>query len=405
LWSAAGLVALSAPFAAACGGKSVVNEGGDGGNSGVGGTGHGPGSGGTKVSSSGAAMVTVGPTTTTVSVVASSSSGGGIESVECFTLFDSPCPDVGNAAAVLGVCTSQGDYISQWISGPEISESGECCYVVIIDGYCGEGRPLIQDDAALTAALSGRDTGWMGGAGGAHGKRRAICELGDDERAALAAMWSKSGLFEHASVASFARFALELMAVSSPASLVQAAHEAALDEVVHARLCFALASRYAGDNLGPEALPITGTMDVRGDLATLAAATVAEGCIGETLASAVANAQLAEARDPEVRAALQTIAEDEARHAELAWRTVAWALNEGGETVRRAITDAFNRAHQHTLAPPSSTLAVAEHGLLDAKQHRDVQLHALTSVIMPCANALLAPKPATRAQSTHALRV
>ena len=62
------------------------------------------------------------------------------------------------------------------------------------------------------------------------------------------------------------------------------------------------------------------------DLAELASRTVHEGCVGETLAALIAAEQALEAKDPSVRAALQKIAEDEARHAEFAWRVVRWAL-------------------------------------------------------------------------------
>jgi hypothetical protein len=38
-----------------------------------------------------------------------------------------------------------------------------------------------------------------------------------------------------------------------------------------------------------------------------------------------------------VRAAMLRIADDEDRHVELAFRTLAWAVNAGGESARRAL--------------------------------------------------------------------
>ena len=406
VWSAAGLAALAAPFAVACGGLAVVNDdGGSGGSSGTGNsTGNGNGNGnstgtGNSTGNGSGGSVSVGQT----GAVVSSSSGGPATTIGCFAIFDVECPDV-KEADLYFVCTDDGFYVEEWISGPLESEDGTGCYEVILseDGCAIPGRPFIQQGAALTASLARRDNGWAGDARSSDNKQHAISELSNEERALLAAMWSDSGLFEHASVASFARFALELMAVGAPAALVQAAHEAARDEVVHAQLCFALAARYAGTEVGPNALPIAGPLTVRGDLTTLAAATAAEGCIGETLAAAVASAQLAEACDPEVRAALQTIADDEARHAELAWRTVAWAIEQGDDDVRRAVADVFARAQEHALAPPSTSHPIAAHGLLDARQHRDVQLHTLTTVIMPCASALLQQRPSAPVASTAA---
>lgn len=47
--------------------------------------------------------------------------------------------------------------------------------------------------------------------------------------------WSLAAQQEHASIASFSKFSLELMAVGAPAALLVRAHEAALDEINHAR--------------------------------------------------------------------------------------------------------------------------------------------------------------------------
>src|SRR5262249_7293248 len=107
--------------------------------------------------------------------------------------------------------------------------------------------------------------------------------------------------------------------------------------------------------------------------------------------------QLEYATDPAVRSVLSTIALDEARHAELAWRTVAWALREGGADVKRAIVEAFAAAEQCLFQArlgmasiPIESERLAAHG----RPHPD-NLHAalcrtLQQVIVPCAKALLA---------------
>lgn len=51
---------------------------------------------------------------------------------------------------------------------------------------------------------------------------------------------------EHASVAAFARFTLQLLAMGAPAELVQASVGAAADELDHARLRFGIADRFDG---------------------------------------------------------------------------------------------------------------------------------------------------------------
>jgi hypothetical protein len=196
---------------------------------------------------------------------------------------------------------------------------------------------------------------------------------------------------EHASVASFARFSLTLLAVGAPADLVELAHRAALDEVRHARLCFALASAYAGEDIAPGPFPVGGAQPV--SLMALAVDTVREGCIGETVAAVIAAEQLARATDPAVQAALARIVVDEARHAELAWRTVAWALRASGDDVRAAVEQAFvealaARREAPTMNAPVSP-AMEAHGQLDPRKAAQVSASALASVVAPAARALL----------------
>ena len=185
------------------------------------------------------------------------------------------------------------------------------------------------------------------------------------------------------------------MAVGAPAELVAAAHQAALDEVRHARLCFALAEGYRGVPVAPSPFPFDGHVTVSADLAALAASTAREGCIGETLSALIATEQLAHATDPAVRRALEIIARDESRHAELAWRTVAWALEEGDARVRMAVVEVFGNAARQPLAfgaPLPDALSpevAAAHGRLDASATQQAVRLALADVILPCSNALL----------------
>jgi hypothetical protein len=193
----------------------------------------------------------------------------------------------------------------------------------------------------------------------------------------LAEAWTRDALLEHASVASFGRFALELLGAGAPPSLVADAHRAALDEVQHARLCFGLASAYAGEDIGPGAFDFGRGVAVEADLADIAVRTFLEGCAGETFGAVLAAEALAAATDPAVRAVLAVIAEDEARHAELAWRAVAWAVEAGGAPVREALRDALDA-----------------HGRLDAAAVRATIERTLREVVLPCAHGLLAGEPA-----------
>jgi len=183
----------------------------------------------------------------------------------------------------------------------------------------GGGRPLLRGGLACLAPL----------------QRANGAPL--DEGTTPAATWARDARFEHASIATFARLSLELMALGAPLDLVRRAHRAALDEIAHAELCLALAGAEPGGctlSLGslPEAvLPLRAP-----DLATLAVESLREGCLGEGVAAAYA-LEASRVAQGTARAALERIAEDEAGHAELAWAVLDWCQREGGKPVRDAL--------------------------------------------------------------------
>jgi hypothetical protein len=281
----------------------------------------------------------------------------------------------------------------QIASGPTGgSADSQCCYLVVNHLCTGGGRPYLVGDRARIAATH-QGTGSHGWAAGEGPSPDALALLTAGERAALAAAWTADAVMEHASVASFARFSLALLAAGAPADLVELAHRAALDEVRHARLCFALAAAYAGDAIAPGPFPLGAEVHVGSGLAALATSTVKEGCVGETVAAILAAEQLARATDPAVRAALARIAADEARHAELAWRTVAWAVHAGGSDVRAAVEQTLLEAFAERGATPAvesaGSRAMEAHGRLDAATAARVVASAMADVVGPAARALL----------------
>ncbi len=134
---------------------------------------------------------------------------------------------------------------------------------------------------------------------------------------------------EHASIAAFASFSLELLALGAPAELVGEATRAMSDEQRHAMRCFALASAYAEQALGPDALCIDGSLAAP-TLESILETTLLEGCIGELVAAAEARESASLTRDHFVHRTLCEIADDESRHATLAWRFLSWAIERGG---------------------------------------------------------------------------
>jgi hypothetical protein len=215
-------------------------------------------------------------------------------------------------------------------TGPALIE-GQCCYGFCAGSCCG--RPLlVGGEARIAPAVERAD--W------AATYDPQLAGLSTAERSALADKWLNDARFEHASIASFARFCLDLLAFGAPPELVERAQRAMGDEIAHARACFALASAYAGRALGPGRLELRG-VEPSCSLAEAAAAAVREGCVNETVAALTAQRQAERTADPVVRAVLERIASDEAGHAELAFRFVAWALQTGDAAVHYAVRSAF----------------------------------------------------------------
>jgi len=214
--------------------------------------------------------------------------------------------------------------------------------------------------------------------------------LPSQNRRRLAQLWAERGRNEHASVASFGRFALALMALGAPPELIEAAHRAALDEIRHARLAISLASAYGDEPMGFGALRVDGAFDDLDSLEAMAIATVVEGCIGETLSAIEAATAAAQAGPRAVRVALEVIARDEARHAELAWAFVRWAVGKGGPTLRARVAEAFERAIERVCddAGTQGADALAAHGFLSADELTRLRRQAADEVLRPAATAL-----------------
>lgn len=164
----------------------------------------------------------------------------------------------------------------------------------------------------------------------------------------LAALWLHAARMEHASVPAFAELASLLAAAGAPLDLVAAAHAAALDEVRHTEVSYALANAYGPGGAVPGALPrllgrrVGSRLRGRaGALRRLAVEALRDGCVGEGYAAALAAAGAATAADPALREAFGGIARDEAAHAELSWRVLGWSLDAGGTPVAAAVARAL----------------------------------------------------------------
>jgi hypothetical protein len=292
------------------------------------------------------------------------------------------CPAAAQVAPgnlyLLGLCgddlqisSVDGDGTPTDIHGQDGSAVPGCCYPVTVvdtdtDSECVVGRPY-------------RDGPYRDG-----GQRCAPVDAKRvDHPQAIA--WLRAGALEHASVAAFARLSLQLMACGAPNSLLAEVHQAAREETEHAETCWNMAKRLGAHAIEIGRFPFDGAVVVEGDLAKLASETVREGCLAETLGAHLVRAAADATHDPQIKSVLEKIAREEARHAALSFRIVAWALKAGGARVRKAVLAAFEE--------PAPRIDVAELALradLDAAALAAAAQAGLDDVVKPAAAALLA---------------
>ncbi len=148
----------------------------------------------------------------------------------------------------------------------------------------------------------------------------------------LRSFLAESARLEAASVSAFRFLARDLRRLGAPERLVARARRSARDETRHARLVAALAARHGAVVAAPRVAD-TGAKD----LWTLAAENATEGCVRETFGAVAAGFQARAAGDPVIARTMAELAQDETRHAQLAWQVARWAEAKLGSGKRREI--------------------------------------------------------------------
>jgi hypothetical protein len=248
------------------------------------------------------------------------------------------------------------------------------------------GRPFLIDGRARSASLV-FGTRWANPTASSSAPE-ALSQAAERR---IAEHWLENALMEHASIAAFARFALELLALGAPAELVEAATSAMADETRHTKLCFELAARYGAADLAPGPLAMGGAI-ASFELINVVDRAILEGCFGETGAALEAGWAAEGATDPVVRSALETIAADEARHAALAFRFVAWAAERDARVLpllERRLREELARPSRPTSARAAAELdTLARHGVLDRATREAARRQALSEIVAPAVRAL-----------------
>ncbi|HXC51796.1 MAG TPA: hypothetical protein VN634_12980 [Candidatus Limnocylindrales bacterium] len=199
------------------------------------------------------------------------------------------------------------------------------------------GRPLRVRGRQLFPELR-KGSDWTRGA------RPDASGLDQATRTALEALWLHDAQKEHASVPAFSRISWMLAAVGAPSELMEWAHRAALQEIEHTRLCFALAAGYGGRSHSVEAMPdlLLGGLDSKADpIVTLASESLTDGCQLEDFNADVACECSLACEEPITGAVLEQIAREERSHADFSWALLDWLLERHPDRVRPAIQKAL----------------------------------------------------------------
>lgn len=203
---------------------------------------------------------------------------------------------------------------------------------------------------------------------------------------------------EHASIASFSRVVMQLLAMGAPPNLVHQANQALADEIRHAELCFELANAHLNQTIEPGKLSVHDCMQGQLSPVAIAMGCFEEACLGETQAFLEASEAARHCQAPYIRSVLEQIAKDERAHAIFGWRMLGWVWGQLSCTERTQATRLLQDRIQamqaqldasETATEPRADQALESWGKLGPARLQRLRCQALREVVLPCARALL----------------
>ena len=192
-----------------------------------------------------------------------------------------------------------------------------------------EGRPFVAHGVAKTSTSKVYNTrkGTKYSASWKMGPQPSV-PASNPHNEEIGREWLKIAEGEHASIASFARFTLQLMSLGSPSELLVSSQKAKIDEINHAKFAYTFASAFLGSDYGPGPLDVKGALDdVSSFPRSIVSSLIKEGCIEETVSAIEAHIAAYYAQDLSIKAPRIQIALDETRHAQLAWDALHWIIH------------------------------------------------------------------------------
>lgn len=243
-------------------------------------------------------------------------------------------------------------------------------------GMSGWGRPLRVKGKLLHPEIRASKE-W------ARGERPVVTSLNATTREVLAALWLQDAQKEYGSVPAFSRIGWQLAGLGAPAELAERAYKAALQEIDHARRCFALVEAYAGKPTGVMPMPELladqpGMKSLSDGFIQVAKDSLLDGCLIEDLNADAAAYARDRAKEPAVLGVLDQIAREEREHADLAWSILEFCVERGGEPVRRAIAEELERLPSTGPIPYDDALAPK----VDASDASQLEAHGRVPVAM-----------------------
>lgn len=277
------------------------------------------------------------------------------------------------------------------------SSSYTCCYDTLAQPtgeMCmppdvAEGRPLMCDGIAQVATIEIGST-WI------EGPSSESLDLTIEQRQTLATFWLRTAQLEHASVASFHQFGLDLMRFGASPDLLMRTNKAAMDEISHAKAAFSITEGFLGHPFSPGEFHMK--LQPAKNIAEFAVNVAMEGAVNETLAVVLAILQQDKCEDHAIKKFLAEIVREEAEHAELAWDTLRWLIDIAGEDV----VDALWELTQREFVPDVTSFPVVgipSHGVPSQTMAFSVLQNAYQHVVIPNLKMILEEKMVQQAVS------
>jgi hypothetical protein len=253
--------------------------------------------------------------------------------VSLLGMIDTPT-EASIAAVWNGLTVACPGMYTQGARGTEVSKTADGYSVRSEWSKCGGPAYRETTDVATDGTMSKLISQIIGMSNCAIGRRPVGLQAAAPHsmHSPLGGFFANAARLEAASVYAFERLARELSQLGAPSELIADAGVSALDELRHAQLVAALARRYGAE---PSAPSVT-AQGVRSRL-EIALENAVEGCVRETFGALVAHHQAALARDPNVALSMLSVAADETRHAELAWRVAGWLEPRLSEAERKLV--------------------------------------------------------------------